>query len=129
MGGSTNAVLHLVAIAKSVGVPLTIDDFQAVSDRVPLLADFKPSGTYVMEDLHNVGGTPGAMKVLLENGFLHGDCLTVTGRTIAENLAELPGLDEDSRWFGDGPADQGHGASADSEGKPGARRRGRQDHG
>ena len=94
MGGSTNAVLHLVAIAKSVGVSLTIDDFQAVSDRVPLLADFKPSGLYVMEDLHNVGGTPGAMKVLLENGFLHGDCLTVTGRTIAENLAALPGLDE-----------------------------------
>ncbi|MDE2889666.1 MAG: dihydroxy-acid dehydratase [Gemmatimonadota bacterium] len=94
LGGSTNAVLHLIAIAKSVGVPLTIDDFQAVSDRVPLLADFKPSGLYVMEDLHNVGGTPGAMKVLLENGFLNGDCLTVTGRTIAENLAELPGLDE-----------------------------------
>ena len=94
LGGSTNAVLHMVAIAKSVGVSLTIDDFQAVSDRVPLLADFKPSGLYVMEDLHNVGGTPGAMKVLLENGFLNGDCLTVTGRTIAENLAELPGLDE-----------------------------------
>ncbi len=93
-GGSTNAVLHMVAIAKSVGVPLTIEDFQAVSDRVPLLADFKPSGLYVMEDLHNVGGTPGAMKVLLENGFLNGDCLTVTGRTIAENLAGLPGLDE-----------------------------------
>lgn len=94
LGGSTNAVLHMVAIAKSVGVSLTIDDFQAVSDRVPLLADFKPSGLYVMEDLHNVGGTPGVMKVLLENGFLNGDCLTVTGQTIAENLAELPGLDE-----------------------------------
>ena len=95
LGGSTNAVLHMVAIAKSVGVSLTIDDFQAVSDRVPLLADFKPSGLYVMEDLHNVGGTPGVMKYLLENGFLNGDCLTVTGRTIAENLAELPGLDEE----------------------------------
>ncbi len=94
LGGSTNAVLHLVAIAKSVGVALSIDDFQAVSDRVPLLADFKPSGLYVMEDLHNVGGTPGAMKLLLENGLLYGDCLTVTGKTIGENLAALPGLDE-----------------------------------
>ena len=94
LGGSTNAVLHLVAIAKSVGVALSIDDFQAVSDRVPLLADFKPSGLYVMEDLHNVGGTPGAMKLLLENGLLYGDCLTVTGKTIGEDLAALPGLDE-----------------------------------
>ena len=94
LGGSTNAVLHMIAIAKSVGVPLTIDDFQSVSDRVPLLADFKPSGLFVMEDLHNVGGTPGVMKYLLEHGLLNGECLTVTGRTIAENLAALPGLDE-----------------------------------
>jgi dihydroxy-acid dehydratase len=92
LGGSTNAVLHLIAMAKSVGVPLTIDDFQTVSDRVPFLADLKPSGQYVMEDLHDVGGTPAVLKLLLAEGALHGDCLTVTGRTLAENLADLPGL-------------------------------------
>jgi len=92
LGGSTNAVLHLLAMARAVEVPLTIDDFQAVCDRVPLLADLKPSGRYVMEDLHRVGGTPAVLKLLLERGALHGDCMTVTGRTIAENLAELPGL-------------------------------------
>jgi len=91
-GGSTNAVLHLLAMARAVDVALTIDDFQAVSDRVPFLADLKPSGRYVMEDLHNVGGTPAVMKSLLEKGFIHGDCMTVTGKTVAENLAELPGL-------------------------------------
>jgi dihydroxy-acid dehydratase len=79
-------------MARAVGVPLTIDDFQRVSDRVPFLADLKPSGKYVMEDLHNVGGTPAVMKYLLERGLLQGDCLTVTGKTIAENLAPLPGL-------------------------------------
>lgn len=94
LGGSTNAVLHLIAMARAVDVPLTIDDFQAVSDRVPFIADLKPSGKYVMEDLHNVGGTPAVMKYLLEKGFLHGDCLTVTGKTVAENLADLPGLAE-----------------------------------
>ncbi|MDA0745991.1 MAG: dihydroxy-acid dehydratase [bacterium] len=94
LGGSTNAVLHFVAMAKAVGVKLTIDDFQAVSDRIPFLADLKPSGQYVMEDLHNVGGTPAVMKYLLENGLLSGDCMTVTGKTIAENLADLPGLKE-----------------------------------
>jgi len=92
LGGSTNAVLHLIAMARSVDVPLNIDDFQRVSDRVPLLADLKPSGKYVMEDLHNVGGTPAVMKYLLEQGFITGDCLTVTGKTVAENLDELPGL-------------------------------------
>ncbi len=92
LGGSTNAVLHLIAMARSVNVPLTIDDFQAVSDRVPFLADLKPSGKYVMEDLHNIGGTPAVMKYLLAKGLLHGDCLTVTGRTMAENLADLPDL-------------------------------------
>jgi dihydroxy-acid dehydratase len=91
-GGSTNAVLHLIAMARAVDVPLTIDDFQKVSDRVPFLADLKPSGKYVMEDLHNVGGTPAVMKYLLEQGLINGDCLTVTGKTVAENLAELPGL-------------------------------------
>jgi len=93
LGGSTNAVLHLIAIAKSVGVTLTQDDFQAISDRVPMLADFKPSGKYLMQDLHQYGGVPAVMKYLLKKGFLHGDCLTVTGKTIAENLANAPDLD------------------------------------
>jgi dihydroxy-acid dehydratase len=92
LGGSTNAVLHLIAMARAVDVPLTIDDFQKVSDRVPFLADLKPSGKYVMEDLHNVGGVPAVMKYLLEKGFIDGECMTVTGKTIAENLAHLPGL-------------------------------------
>jgi dihydroxy-acid dehydratase len=92
LGGSTNAVLHLIAMAHSVNVPLGIDDFQHVSDRVPLLADFKPSGAYVMEDLHRVGGIPAVMKQLLEAGLLHGDCMTVTGKTVRENLSALPGL-------------------------------------
>jgi dihydroxy-acid dehydratase len=86
VGGSTNAVLHLLAIAKAAGVKLELADFQRVSDRVPLLADLKPSGRYVQEDLHAVGGTPAVMKYLLERGYLHGDCMTVTGRALAENL-------------------------------------------
>ena len=94
LGGSTNAVLHLIAMARAVEVPLSLDDFQAVSDRVPLLADLKPSGRYVMEDLHRVGGTPGVMKLLLSEGLIEGDCRTVTGRTIAENQAGLRGLAE-----------------------------------
>ena len=94
LGGSTNAVLHLIAIARSVEVELTIEDFQAVSDRIPFIADLKPSGRYVMEDVHNIGGTPAVMKYLLDKGLLHGDCLTVTGKTVAENLAKLPGLPE-----------------------------------
>ena len=94
LGGSTNAVLHLIAMARSVGVELTIDDFEKVSDRIPYLADLKPSGKYVMEDLHAVGGTPAVQKYLLEKGLLNGDCLTVTGKTLAENVAELPGLKE-----------------------------------
>ncbi|MGE0591294.1 MAG: dihydroxy-acid dehydratase [Vicinamibacterales bacterium] len=92
LGGSTNAVLHLIAIAKAAGVPLALDDFQRVSDHVPLLADLKPSGRYVQEDLHGVGGTPGVMKYLLERGYLHGDCMTVTGRTLAENLSDAAPL-------------------------------------
>lgn len=94
LGGSTNAVLHLIAMARSVDVELAIDDFQRVSDRVPYLADLKPSGKYVMEDLHAIGGTPAVMKYLLEQGFLNGSCITVTGRTVAENLEDLPGLSE-----------------------------------
>jgi dihydroxy-acid dehydratase len=94
LGGSTNAVLHLLAMARSVNVPLTIDDFQKTSDRVPYIADLKPSGKYVMEDLHHVGGTPAVMKYLLEKGFLRGDCITVTGKTIAQNLVEVKGLAE-----------------------------------
>jgi len=94
LGGSTNAVLHLIAIARSVDVELTIDDFQSVSDRTPFLADLKPSGKYVQEDLHTVGGTPGVMKYLLAEGLLDGDCLTVTGKTIAENLESAAQLSE-----------------------------------
>ncbi len=94
LGGSTNAVLHLIAIARSVGLNLTLDDFQSVSDRIPFIADLKPSGKYVMEDLHSVGGTPAVIKYLLEKGLLDGDCMTVTGKTLAENVADLPGLKE-----------------------------------
>jgi dihydroxy-acid dehydratase len=93
LGGSTNAVLHLIAMARSVGVPLSIDDFQTVSDKVPVLADFKPSGKYLMQDLHQHGGLPSVMKYLLSKGLLHGDCLTVTGKTVTENLAGVPDLD------------------------------------
>jgi dihydroxy-acid dehydratase len=93
LGGSTNAVLHLIAMAKSVGVKLTQDDFQKISNRIPVLADFKPSGKYLMEDLHKHGGVPAVMKYLLKNGLLHGDCLTVTGKTVTENLAAVSDLD------------------------------------
>lgn len=97
LGGSTNAVLHLIAMAKSVGMELTQDDFQRISDKVPVLADFKPSGKYLMQDLHQHGGVPAVMKYLLKNGMLHGDCLTVTGKTIAENLADVRDLDFESQ--------------------------------
>jgi dihydroxy-acid dehydratase len=97
LGGSTNAVLHLIAMAKSVGLKLTQDDFQRISDQVPVLADFKPSGKYLMQDLHQYGGVPAVMKYLLKNGLLHGHCLTVTGKTIAENLANVPDLDFESQ--------------------------------
>jgi dihydroxy-acid dehydratase len=92
VGGSTNSVMHLIAMAKACRVPLSIDDFQRTSDRVPYLADLRPSGKYVQEELHAVGGTPAVMKLLLENGLFHGECLTITGKTMAENLAALPGL-------------------------------------
>ena len=94
LGGSTNAVLHLIAMARSVDVALGIDDFQAVSDRTPYLANLKPSGRYVMEDLHKVGGVPAVMKFLLENDMIDGDCMTVTGKTLAENLADAAALSE-----------------------------------
>ena len=94
LGGSTNAVMHLIAIAHSVGIELTLKDFQDISDKTPLLADLKPSGKYLMEDLHEVGGVPAVMKYLLQEGFLHGDCLTVTGKTVAENLASVSSLKE-----------------------------------
>jgi dihydroxy-acid dehydratase len=93
LGGSTNAVLHLIAMARSVDLDLTPDDFQQISNRIPVLADFKPSGKYLMEDLHKHGGVPAVMKYLLKNRLLHGDCLTVTGKTVAENLAGVPDLD------------------------------------
>lgn len=92
LGGSTNAVLHLIAMAQAVDILLTLDDFQLISDKVPFLADLKPGGKFLMEDLHGVGGTPALMKLLLKEGYLDGSCLTVTGKTIKENLEELPGL-------------------------------------
>ncbi len=92
LGGSTNAVLHLIAMAKSVDVKLTQDDFQAISNKIPVLADFKPSGKYLMEDLHQHGGVPAVMKYLFSKGLLHGDCITVTGKTVAENLKDAPDL-------------------------------------
>lgn len=92
LGGSTNAVLHLIAMAKSVDVKLTQDDFQIISDKIPVLADFKPSGKYLMEDLHQHGGVPAVMKYLLSKGLLHGGCITVTGKTVAENLKDAPDL-------------------------------------
>jgi dihydroxy-acid dehydratase len=94
LGGSTNAVLHLIAMAKSVNVDITLDDFQRISDKTPFLADLKPSGKYVMEDLYNVGGVPAVMKFLLKHGYIDGSCMTVTGKTIAENLAEVADLKE-----------------------------------
>jgi dihydroxy-acid dehydratase len=99
LGGSTNAVLHFLAIAHAADIEFTLEDFQRVSDRTPLIADLKPSGNYLMEDVHGVGGTPAVMKYLLEKGFLHGDCMTVTGKTLAENLADVKALefDEDQK--------------------------------
>ena len=97
LGGSTNAVLHMIAMAKSVGVSFTQDDFQMISDKIPVLADFKPSGKYLMQDLHQYGGVPAVMKYMLAQGWLHGDCLTVTGKIIAENLAGVPDLDFDQQ--------------------------------
>ena len=91
-GGSTNAVLHLLAMARAIQVPLTIDDFQTVSDRIPYISDLKPSGKYVMEDLHTIGGTPAVLKYLLEKGLIDGSCMTVTGKTMEQNLKNLPGL-------------------------------------
>lgn len=92
LGGSTNAVLHFLAIAKAAQIPFTLDDIQKISDTTPFLADLKPSGKYLMEDLHNVGGVPGVLKYMLAQGMLHGDCMTVTGKTLAENLAEVEHL-------------------------------------
>jgi dihydroxy-acid dehydratase len=93
LGGSTNAVLHMIAMAHSVGLTLTQDDVQRTSDKTPVIADFKPSGKYLMEDLHNIGGVPLVMKYLLKKGLLHGDCMTVTGKTLAENLSEIPDIE------------------------------------
>src|SRR6185295_16950750 len=93
----TNAVLHLIAMAKSAGVKLTQEDFQRISDKTPLIADLKPSGKYLMEQLHKIGGTPLVMKYLLDKGYLHGDCITVTGKTIAENLKAVPTISFDNQ--------------------------------
>ncbi len=92
LGGSTNAVLHLMAMAKTANIPLTLDDFQEISDRTPYVGDLKPSGQYVMEDLYNAGGIPAVQKMLLKRELLHGDCITVSGKTLAENLANVPDL-------------------------------------
>lgn len=92
LGGSTNATMHMIAMARAAGVDLTLDDFQKMADETPFIANLKPSGEYLMQDLHAIGGTPAVMKYLLEKGLIHGDCLTVTGKTVAENLADLPGL-------------------------------------
>jgi dihydroxy-acid dehydratase len=92
LGGSTNAVLHYMAIAKTAGIPLTLDDIQAISDRTPLIADLKPSGAYYMEDIYRIGGVPAVLKYLFEKGFIHGDCITCTGKTMAENLEKVPSL-------------------------------------
>lgn len=97
LGGSTNAVLHLIAIGKAIGVNITVDDFQRISDKVPLLADMKPSGKYLMEDLFNAGGISAVLKYLLEKGLIHGDCLTVTGKTMEENLKDAPSLKENQK--------------------------------
>ena len=94
LGGSTNAVLHLIAMARAVDIELTLDDFQAVSDRIPFIADLKPSGQYVMEDVHNIGGIPAVMKYLMQEGLIDGDCMSVTGQTIAENLVNVPELSD-----------------------------------
>ncbi|PVZ98253.1 hypothetical protein BB558_005746 [Smittium angustum] len=94
LGGSTNAVLHMIAIAKAAKIKFTIDDFQEISNRTPFIADMKPSGKYVMNDIGSIGGTPAVMKLLLEGGYMDGSCMTVTGKTIKENLADLPGLTE-----------------------------------
>ena len=101
LGGSTNAVLHLIAMAKAVNVDISLGDFQRISDKTPFLADLKPSGKFVMEDLHKIGGVPGVMKLLLDKGYLHKDCLTVTGKTIGENLENVPSIGKNeiiSEW-------------------------------
>lgn len=139
LGGSTNAVLHLLAIAGTIGVPLDLDEFNRISNKTPFLADLKPSGKYLMEDLHQIGGVPAVLKLLLENGLLHGDCLTVTGKTLAENLKDVPSLPEFQeiiRPFSNPIKDTGHlrvlfgnlaelGAVAKITGKEGERFEGR----
>lgn len=111
LGGSTNAVIHLIAMAKAVNVPLTVDDFQRISNKTPYIADLKPSGYYLFEDLHDVGGIPGVMRILLQEGFLNGNCLTVTGKTLGENLEEVADLEKGQkviRPFGDPILKHGH---------------------
>ncbi|MFZ9003129.1 MAG: dihydroxy-acid dehydratase [Robiginitalea sp.] len=111
MGGSTNAVLHFLAIARAAEIPFSLDDFQRMSDKTPFLANLKPSGKYLMEDVHRVGGVPAVLKFMLDNGMLHGDCMTVTGKTLAENLREVPGLSKEQKVihsFNDPIKETGH---------------------
>ena len=129
LGGSTNVVLHLLAIARTLQLDLTVDDFQEISGRVPLLADFRPSGSYVMEDLHNIGGTPAVIKMLLEHGLLDGDCMTVTGSTLAENVADLPSLESGQKIVHDpGDPDQRARSLENPVRKPCRAECGRKDH-
>lgn len=99
LGGSTNSALHMIAMAKAAEVDITLADFQRISDKTPYIGDLKPSGTYLMKDVHATGGTPAVMKMVMEAGYLHGDCLTVTGKTLEENLKDLPGLPADQKIF------------------------------
>ena len=130
IGGSTNAVLHLLAIARAAGVPLELDDFETIRARVPVLCDLKPSGRFVATDLHQAGGVPQVMKILLEHGVLHGDALTITGETVAEMLRDVPsraaaGSGSDPPV---GPSALPPGSPGDPRGQPRPRRRGREDH-
>ena len=127
LGGSTNAVLHLLAIAREAEVDLTLDDFTRIGDKVPHLGDLKPFGRYVMNDVDKIGGIPVVMKALLDAGLMHGDCLTVTGRTMAENLADIAPPDVDGNIIRElAQADPRHRRHHDPQGLAGPRGRGRE---
>ncbi len=130
LGGSTNAVLHLLAIARTARIPFTLNDIREISRKTPVLGDLKPSGKYHMENVHDVGGVPAVMKYMLAEGLLHGDCMTVTGKTIAENLAALPSLTEGQTVIAPRQQpDTGHRPPAHPRRQPRRRRRCRKNHG